>query len=96
MASVSGSVSLVSNHSTFMGSGVEHRAVFLKPWSSSPRFGAMVVEAKSRTSSDDRIARHSRIRKKVTLSFLPFRQLQVKNSLNYSLLLIASGSCNWV
>ncbi|VVA98012.1 unnamed protein product [Arabis nemorensis] len=64
MASVSGSgsVSLVLNHSAFIGSGVEHRAVFLEPWSSSPQFGAIMVEAETRTSSDNRIARHSRIR----------------------------------
>ncbi|KAG7594461.1 Ribosomal protein L18 bacterial-type [Arabidopsis thaliana x Arabidopsis arenosa] len=68
MTSVSGcgSVSLITNRSTFLGSGLPHRAVFLKPWSSSSlQSRSMVVEAKTKTSSEDRIARHSRIRKKV-------------------------------
>ncbi|KAL1200722.1 Large ribosomal subunit protein uL18c [Cardamine amara subsp. amara] len=69
MTSVSGcgSVSLITNRSAFLGSGLQHRAVFLKPWSSSSSLQSrsLVVEAKTKTSSEDRIARHSRIRKKV-------------------------------
>ncbi|CAG7896845.1 50S ribosomal protein L18, chloroplastic [Brassica rapa] len=69
MASVSGcgSVSLLTNRNAFLGSGLQHRAVFLKPWSppSLLKSGSLVVEAKTKTSSEDRIARHSRIRKKV-------------------------------
>ncbi|XP_010461649.1 PREDICTED: 50S ribosomal protein L18, chloroplastic-like [Camelina sativa] len=72
MTSVSGcgSVSLITNRSTFLGSGVQHRAVFLKPWSSSSSSSSiqsrpMVVESKTKTSTEDRTARHSRIRKKV-------------------------------
>ncbi|ESQ30709.1 hypothetical protein EUTSA_v10011822mg [Eutrema salsugineum] len=71
MTSVSGcgSMSLITNRSAFLGSGLQRRAVFLKPWSSSSSFSlqsrSLVVESKTKTSSEDRIARHSRIRKKV-------------------------------
>ncbi|CAH2053151.1 unnamed protein product [Thlaspi arvense] len=61
-----GSMSLITNRSAFLGNGLQHRAVFLKPFSSSSlQSRSMVVEAKTKTSSEDRIARHSRIRKKV-------------------------------
>ena len=74
MASVSGcgSVSLLTNRNAFLGSGLQHHAVFLKPWSppSLLKSGSLVVEAKTKTSSEDRIARHSRIRKKVLPSTL--------------------------
>ncbi|CAN8302848.1 unnamed protein product [Cochlearia groenlandica] len=62
-----GSLSLITNRTPFFGNGLKHRAVFLKQWSSSSSSSRnMVIESKTKTSSEDRIARHSRIRKKVS------------------------------
>ncbi|XP_010551121.1 PREDICTED: 50S ribosomal protein L18, chloroplastic [Tarenaya hassleriana] len=68
MASASGcgSVSLLSNRSVFLGSGLQHRTVLVKPWTCHRQAPSIVVAAKARTRGDDRTARHSRIRKKVS------------------------------
>lgn len=89
-----GSVSLITNRSAFFGSGLQHRAVSLKPWSSSSlQSRSMVVESKTKTSSEDRTARHSRIRKKVLFLRFEFHSILARlialSSLEFSVVEIS-------